>query len=108
MKKDYYNTPELASLLWKPLFDASPGAKRVYFSADGELNNYPIEYIPDYDLDFLKESQAYLSAEYAKDADSWGVMKDSVWDGYTDFMYENGLISKKITAGEQYTNEFLK
>lgn len=66
------------------------------------------EYIPDYDLDFLKESQAYLSAEYAKDADSWGVMKDSVWDGYTDFMYENGLISKKITAGEQYTNEFLK
>lgn len=66
------------------------------------------EYIPDYDLDFLKESQAYLSAEYAKDADSWGVMNDSVWDGYTDFMYENGLISKKITAGEQYTNEFLK
>ena len=66
------------------------------------------EYIPDYDLDFLKESQAYLSAEYAKDADSWGVMKDSVWDGYTDFMYENGLISKKITASEQYTNEFLK
>ena len=48
LKKDYYNSPELASLLWKPLFDASPGAKRVYFSADGELNNYPIEYIPDY------------------------------------------------------------
>lgn len=66
------------------------------------------EYIPDYDLDFLKESQAYLSEEYAKDADSWGVMKDSVWDGYTDFMYENGLISKKIAASEQYTNEFLK
>ena len=35
-------------MLWKPLYDASPGAKRVYFSADGELNNYPIEYIPDY------------------------------------------------------------
>lgn len=48
LKKDYYNTPELASLLWKPLFDAAHGAKRVYFSADGELNNYPIEYIPDY------------------------------------------------------------
>lgn len=48
LKKDYYNTPELASLLWKPLFDEAPGAKRVYFSADGELNNYPIEYIPDY------------------------------------------------------------
>lgn len=66
------------------------------------------EYIPDYDIAFLKKSQAYLSEEYAKDAQSWGVMKDSVWDGYTDFMYENGLIDKKISADTQYTNEFVK
>lgn len=66
------------------------------------------EYIPEYDLEFLKESQAYLSAEYAKDADSWGIMKDSVWDGYTDFMYENGLIDQKISADEQYTNQFVE
>lgn len=48
LKKDYYNTGELASLLWRPLFEAAPNAKKVYFSADGELNNYPVEYIPDY------------------------------------------------------------
>ena len=66
------------------------------------------EYIPDYDIEFLKKSQAYLSKEYAKDASSWGIMKDSVWDGYTDFMYENGLIDKKPAANQQYTNEFIK
>ncbi|MDO4280529.1 MAG: ABC transporter substrate-binding protein [Peptococcaceae bacterium] len=65
-------------------------------------------YTPDYDLDFLKTSQKYLSAEYAKDAESWGVMKDSVWDNYTSFMKENGLIEKDIPAADQYTNEFVK
>lgn len=66
------------------------------------------EYLPEYDLDFLKESQAFLSQEYAKDAESWGVMKDSVWDGYTEFMAENGLIEKTIPASDQYTNEFVQ
>ena len=27
---------------------------------------------------------------------------------YTDFMYETGLISQKIDAKDQYTNEFVK
>ena len=66
------------------------------------------EYIPEYDLDFIKESQAFLSQEYARDAESWGVMKDSVWDGYTEFMHENGLIDKTIPASDQYTNEFVQ
>lgn len=66
------------------------------------------KYVPDYDIEFLKESQKFLSAEYAKDAESWGIMKDSVWDNYTAFMYENKLIDTKIEASQQYTNEFIK
>lgn len=66
------------------------------------------KYIPEYDKDFIKESQAFLSKEYAKGAESWGVMKDSVWDGYTEFMHENKLIDKTIPASDQYTNEFVQ
>ena len=66
------------------------------------------EYIPEYDIEFIKESQAFLSEQYARDAESWGVMKDSVWDGYTEFMHENGLIDKTIPAADQYTNEFVQ
>ena len=66
------------------------------------------KYAPDYDLKFLKKSQQFLSSEYAKDAEGWGVMKDSVWDNYTAFMYENKLINEKIKADEQYTNTFVK
>ena len=64
--------------------------------------------MPEYDLDFLKKSQEYLSQEYAKDATSWGVMKDSVWDGYTEFMAEYGLIDEVIPASDQYTNQFIE
>lgn len=55
-------------------------------------------------------SIAYLDAyvDFFEDLDSWGVMKDSVWDNYTNFMYETGLIDHKIDVKDQYTNEFVK
>lgn len=66
------------------------------------------QYIPDTDINFLKQSQAFLSQEYRKDAAAWGIMKDEVWDRYTEFMVEYGLIEKKIDAKDQYTNAFIQ
>lgn len=62
----------------------------------------------EYDLDMLIESQKYLADKYIDDAESWGLMKDEVWDRYTEFMMEYGLIDKSIEADELYTNEYLK
>ena len=62
---------------------------------------------PDTDLDFLIESQKYLSQQFALDAPSWGVMKEEVWNNYTDFMLEYKLIDKKIEASDLFTNEFI-
>ena len=64
--------------------------------------------IPETDPDFIKESQKFLSEQYSMDSDTWGLMKDEVWDGYTEFMYEYGLIDKSIPADQQYTNQFIK
>ena len=64
--------------------------------------------IPETDLEFIKESQKFLSEQYSLDSEVWGLMKDEVWDNYTGFMYEYGLIDKNIAASEQYTNEFIK
>lgn len=65
-------------------------------------------YASDYEIEFLEKSQEFLSSQYSKDAQSWGIMKDEVWNNYTDFMFENGLIKEKISADKQYTNEFIK
>ena len=65
------------------------------------------KYAPDYSLDLLTMSQEYLAEKYMEDTDRWGEMKDEVWDNYTDFMVEYGVIDQAIPASECYTNEFL-
>jgi len=65
------------------------------------------KYAPDYDLEFLTVSQEYLTDKYMQDTDRWGEMKQSVWDGYTDFMVEYGMLNAPIAADQLYTNDFL-
>ncbi|WP_125705205.1 ABC transporter substrate-binding protein [Lacticaseibacillus daqingensis] len=59
-------------------------------------------------LKFLTASQKYLSAHYTDDPTNWGAMTSTVWNNYTEFMTEYGLIKQKIPANELYTNAFLK
>ncbi len=35
-------------------------------------------------------------------------MDAKVWDNYTDFMKENGLIKEKVSAKELFTNQFIE
>lgn len=114
---DYY-TPVIITNL--SLMETEPEMVRAFMQATKKGYEYAIQNpkeaakilhdtaLPDIDLAFLEKSQAFLSEEYARGADSWGVMKDEVWDGYTDFMYEYQLIDKLIPAKELYTNEFVK
>lgn len=64
-------------------------------------------YAPNYDLEMLKISQNYLADKYMEDVDTWGIMKDEVWDNYTQFLVEYGVIQEAIPAADCYTNEFL-
>lgn len=64
-------------------------------------------HVPDYDPEMLKLSQEYLADKYMEDTEVWGEMKDEVWDNYTAFLQEYGVIDKALPASECYTNEFL-
>ncbi|MGX6427676.1 ABC transporter substrate-binding protein [Levilactobacillus yonginensis] len=65
------------------------------------------KYAKDYDLKFLEESQAFLSKNYTDDASKWGQMDSKVWNNYTGFMKEYGLIKKTIPASTLYTNQYV-
>lgn len=65
------------------------------------------KYAPDYSLEMLTISQEYLAKEFVADADRWGEMQQSVWDNYTEFMVEYGVIDAPIDSAELFTNEFL-
>ncbi len=112
---DYY-TPVIITN--NDLAQNNPDLVKRFMKATTEGYEYAIEnpkesaeilhkYAPDYDMDLLNDSQEYLSAKYAEDTDRWGEMKDEVWDNYTNFMVEYGVIDKAIPASDCYTNEFL-
>lgn len=62
---------------------------------------------PQYDLEMLKCSQAYLSEHYMEDTENWGEMKAEVWENYAAFLLEYGVIDHTIPAEECYTNAYL-
>lgn len=65
-------------------------------------------YAPDYDLEMLKLSQNILAEKYMEDADTWGIMKEEVWNNYTDFMVEYGVLEEAVPTDKLFTNDFLQ
>ena len=112
---DYYTPVIIAS---DDTLKNKPELVKKFLAATEKGYQYAIEnpetgaailqrYAPDYPLEMLEISQNYLADKYMEDADRWGVMKDEVWDRYTEFMMEYGVIDKLIPASDCYTNEFL-
>ena len=112
---DYYTPVIIAS---DEMLEEQPELVKAFLAATAKGYEYCIEdptgaaeilgtYLPDYDLDFIKESQEILADKYMEDVDQWGVMEDSRWDNYTAFLNEYGVIENIIPASDCYTNEFL-
>lgn len=62
---------------------------------------------PEMGLDFVKASQEWISPRYQADAPRWGEQKLSVWQGYSEWMAKNKIISTPIDAQAAFTNDFL-
>lgn len=62
---------------------------------------------PEIDETLAIESQKYLADKYKEDVNTWGKMKDGIWNNYTKFLLDKNLINKDMKASEAYTNEFL-
>lgn len=57
--------------------------------------------------ELVMQSQAWISTQYIDDAESWGVIDDSRWDAFYDWLYENELIDVELPHGTGFTNEYL-
>jgi len=66
-----------------------------------------IKAVPELNQELVKESQKFLAEKYRADAPIWGLQNTEVWQRYTDWMYENGFIDKKIDVTKAYTNDFI-
>ena len=61
---------------------------------------------PELDEDLVRESARYLAREYAPDG-PWGVQDAAVWDGFTAFLQEAGIVPDDLDVDAAWTNEFL-
>jgi ABC-type nitrate/sulfonate/bicarbonate transport system substrate-binding protein len=63
--------------------------------------------VPELDSELVKASQNWISQYYQADAPRWGEQKESIWQGYSDWMVENDILSTSISGKDAFTNEFL-
>ncbi|GIP49997.1 MULTISPECIES: ABC transporter substrate-binding protein [Paenibacillus] len=63
--------------------------------------------VPELDKDLVVASQKWLSPKYKDDAPRWGEQKKEVWQNYSDWMHERGLLEKPLEVDAAFTNEFL-
>lgn len=62
---------------------------------------------PELDERLVRASQAWLSPRYQGAAPRWGEQQLSVWDNYSQWLAENGVLNEPIDAAAAFTNEFL-
>lgn len=76
--------------------DNPDDAAKILLKANPELDEYVVT-----------KGQEYLATRYAQDATQWGWQKAEVWQRYTDLLYNNGLITKKVDVSTVFTTDFL-
>lgn len=62
---------------------------------------------PELDPALVHASQAWISPRYQADASRWGEQSASVWQGYADWMTDNGILPERFDMSSAYTNELL-
>lgn len=114
-KLDYY-TPVIVTNE-KTIAD-DPELIRAFMKATSRGYQYAIDHpeeaadillkaVPDLDKDLVVASQKWLSPKYQDDAERWGEQKREVWQNYSDWMHERGLIDSPLDTDKAFTNEFL-
>jgi ABC-type nitrate/sulfonate/bicarbonate transport system substrate-binding protein len=112
---DYY-TPILITS--QEMIDTQPDVVVAFVQATARgfayAINYPaeaadllIEAVPEIDADLVRASADWLAPQYQADAPRWGQQSVEVWQGFSDFLVENGLLDEGIDAEAAFTNDFL-
>lgn len=72
-----------------------------------EAGEILLQAVPDLDKDLVMASQRWLSPKYKDDAARWGEQKREVWQNYSDWMSDKGLLEKPLDTDKAFTNDFL-
>lgn len=60
------------------------------------------------DKDLVYASQEFLSKEYKKDTDKWGIFDKERWAKYYTWLNDNDLVDEKLDVNSGFTNKFVE
>lgn len=66
------------------------------------------EAAPELDEAIVRRSQQWLKDKYQADAAGWGLIDGERWDGFYQWMFENGVLGQELPAGTGYSNAYLQ
>lgn len=66
-----------------------------------------LEAVPELNEDLVHRSQSWLSPRYQADTSRWGEQDIQVWQAYSSWMVEHGILAESIHAEDAFTNKYL-
>lgn len=58
-------------------------------------------------LDLVTKSQMWIGDYYLDEGVQWGYIDTQRWDAFYNWLYDEGLIEKKLVSGTGFTNDYL-
>ncbi len=112
---DYYTPVFIAS---EETIQERPQIVRAFLEAIARGYQYTIENpdqaarilldaVPELNEELVRRSQSWLSPRYQADASQWGEQDIQVWQAYSAWMVENGILAESFLAEDAYTNDYL-
>ncbi len=112
---DYY-TPVIIS--GNKFLEENPETAKAFLSAVSKGYEFAIENpeeaadilvnaAPELDKELVIASQQYLADQYQAEAEYWGYMDPERWNGFYNWVNENGLTESEVPLDTGFTNEYL-
>lgn len=112
---DYYTPVLIAS---ESTLRSRPAVVRAFLAAVSRGYSFAIQdpeeaavillqVAPELEPALVQASQAWLSPRYQAEAPRWGEQRLEVWQAYSTWMAEHGILTSPIDASAAFTNEFL-
>lgn len=112
---DFYTPVIVAN---NEFLETNPEAAKAFMQATAKGYEFAIEnpseaadilvkHVPELSKELVQKSQEFLSAQYKAEKTQWGIIDESRWSAFYDWMYDQKLIPEKL-GNKGFTNEFLQ